>query len=143
MDDLRYNLKYGLIKELEENELQKVSEICNLDFIQNLSQGYDTVVNEGLLSKGQVQRILIGRCFLRKSKLLILDEPTSALDFQNEKEIIDIVLAMPGTKLIVSHKPFAIKKADFIIFFKDGQIIATGNYDYFKANREYLDFFKD
>ena len=130
---IRYNLKYGLNREPEEIELEKVSKICNLDFIENLSQGYDTIVNDSLLSKGQVQRILIGRCLLRESELLILDEPTSALDSQNEKEIIDIVLAIPGTKLIVSHKPLAIEKADFVILLENGKIVATGSYDYFKS----------
>ena len=80
-----------------------------------------------------MQRILIGRCLLRESELLILDEPTSALDSQNEKEIIDIVLAIPGTKLIVSHKPLAIEKADFVILLENGKIVATGSYDYFKS----------
>ena len=130
---IRYNLKYGLNREPEEIELEKVSRICNLDFIKNLSQGYDTIVSDSLLSKGQVQRILIGRCLLRESELLILDEPTSALDSQNEKEIIDIVLAIPGTKLIVSHKPLAIEKADFVILLENGKIVATGSYDYFKS----------
>lgn len=137
---IKYNLIYGLNRNLEKDELEKITSICKLDFVKNLTDAYDTVVNDNLLSRGQIQRILIARCFLQKAEILFLDEPTSALDPQNEREIVDIIFDMPGTKLIVSHKPSSIEKADLIMLFKDGEIIDQGSYDYFKSKSEYKMF---
>ncbi|TPE53124.1 ABC transporter transmembrane domain-containing protein [Amaricoccus solimangrovi] len=102
------------------------------DFLTRLPQGYDTYVGERgvMLSGGQKQRIAIARAILRDAPVLLLDEATSALDAESERLVQTAVdhLAEGRTTLIIAHRLATVKRADRILVFQDGQIIAEGTH---------------
>jgi ATP-binding cassette subfamily B protein len=103
------------------------------EFIAALPQGYDTVVGERgmMLSGGQKQRIAIARAILRDAPVLILDEATSALDAESERAVQLAVerLARGRTTIVVAHRLATVKKADRILVFDGGRIVASGTHD--------------
>jgi len=102
------------------------------EFIEQLPQGYDTIVGErgALLSGGQKQRIAIARAFLRHAPILILDEATSALDSDSEAAVQDALrrLVTGKTVLIIAHRFSTIRDASMILVFDRGEIVAQGDH---------------
>jgi len=108
--------------------------IANLQmFIENLPQGYNTIIGqEGQgISQGQKQRILIARAVYKEPDYLFLDEATSSLDTYNEMLIMEnIKTAMKNkTIIIVSHRLSTVLKADQIVVMDDGEILECGSHE--------------
>ena len=84
-----------------------------------------------MLSGGQKQRIALARAILRDAPILLLDEATSALDAESERAVQDAVdrLAEGRTTLVVAHRLATVKKADRILVFDAGRIVATGSHN--------------
>jgi ATP-binding cassette subfamily B protein len=103
------------------------------DFLSKLPEGYDSYVGERgvMLSGGQKQRIAIARAILRDAPVLLLDEATSALDAESERAVQQAVEAMSRerTTLIIAHRLATVKKADRIVVFDEGKIVAEGTHD--------------
>ena len=103
------------------------------DFLSALPQGYDTWLGERgvMLSGGQKQRVAIARAILRDARVLLLDEATSALDAESERAVQAAVesLAEGRTVLVVAHRLATVKRADRIVVFDQGRIVAEGTHD--------------
>lgn len=103
------------------------------EFITALPDGYGSYLGERgvMISGGQKQRIAIARAVLRDAPVLLLDEATSALDAESEAAVQQAVDALGAdrTMLIVAHRLATVKKADRILVFDQGQIVAEGTHD--------------
>ena len=126
-----------------EGEIIEAAERANIhDFIQQLPNGYDTIVGEraARLSGGQAQRLALARAFLKNSDFLILDEPTSSLDPQVERQIYKSIqqLVENKTVLLIAHRLSTVKKTDRIVIIDSGKIIETGTHtELLKRNGAY------
>ena len=102
-------------------------------FIEELPQGYDTMVGDrGIrLSGGQRQRLFIARELFRKPSLLILDEATSALDTESERYIQQSIDALKGqiTVVIIAHRLSTIRNVDHVFVFDKGRLVEQGPYE--------------
>jgi len=132
-DTARENIRFGR-PEASDAEVEAAAKAAAADtFLRALPEGYDSYVGERgvMLSGGQKQRIAIARAILRDAPVLLLDEATSALDAESERAVQQAVdeLAEGRTTLIVAHRLATVKKADRIVVFDDGRIVAQGNHD--------------
>jgi len=102
------------------------------NFINELPQGYDTIVGEkGIkLSGGQRQRVAIARALLKDAPILILDEATSSLDSRSEQYIQKAVwkLMRDRTALVIAHRLSTIQKLDRIVVMHKGKIVQIGTH---------------
>ncbi|MEO1950261.1 ABC transporter transmembrane domain-containing protein [Thioclava sp.] len=129
----RENIRFGR-PDASDREVEEAARAAHAyDFLEALPEGFDTYVGERgvMLSGGQKQRIAIARAILRDAPILLLDEATSALDAASEREVQAAVdqLAKTRTTVIVAHRLATVKKADRIVVFEDGKIVAQGTHD--------------
>jgi len=131
-DTIYNNLLLGDVTAAREAVLTASRAAHAHEFIEQLPQGYDTIVGErgALLSGGQKQRIAIARAFLRQAPILILDEATSALDSDSEAAVQDALrqLVAGKTVLIIAHRFSTIRDASMILVFDQGEIVAQGDH---------------
>ena len=130
-----------------EDILQASKLACADEFIENLSEGYNTHISEkgAELSGGQRQRIAIARMLITNPNLVILDEATSALDIDTEIRVIKNILDFCYSRTIffISHRINSLKNADQIIVLHEGNIAEQGNHnDLIKLNGRYSTFIK-
>jgi ATP-binding cassette subfamily B protein len=132
-DTARENIRFGRPDASDEEVEAAARAAAAHEFLMALPQGYDSQVGERgvMLSGGQKQRIAIARAILRDAPVLLLDEATSALDAESERLVQRAVdrLATGRTTLIVAHRLATVKKADRILVFEGGRIVAEGSHE--------------
>ena len=131
-DTISNNISYGSDND-DFEKIKRASKAANaLDFINDLPNGFETIVGErgAKLSGGQKQRISIARAIFKNPEILILDEATSALDSELEnkvKEAIDNIVK-DRTVIVIAHRLSTIINADKILVFNDGEIADSGTH---------------
>ena len=127
------NIRFGRPGARDEEVFAAAKAAAAHDFIEKLSEGYETFVGERgvMLSGGQKQRIAIARAILCDAPVLLLDEATSALDAESERAVQDAFerLSKERTTLVIAHRLATVKKADRIIVMQEGAIVAFGTHD--------------
>ncbi len=143
-----YNI--GLAKDhATREEIIEAAKMANChDFIENLEEGYETVigVNGGKLSAGERQRIAVARAFLKDAKIILMDEPTASLDIENEMLLKSALreLSQDKTVMVISHRLNFIKDVDHIIIMDQGKINAMGNHrELIETNEIYQNLWKE
>ncbi len=131
-DTVRANIAYGR-PGASEKEIEAAARAANAhDFIDQLPQGYDTVVGERgtELSGGQRQRLAIARALLMDPPILIFDEATSALDTESERVVQAAIarLLTGRTVLVIAHRLSTIQRADQILVLEEGRLVQQGDH---------------
>ncbi|ENH97753.1 ABC-type transport system ATP-binding/permease protein [Gracilibacillus halophilus YIM-C55.5] len=127
---IRENIAWGNEHLSEEQMIQVAKEAQLHDFIESLSDQYDTFVGQrGVnLSGGQKQRLSIARALAGHPSILLLDDSTSALDADTEKNVLQAIRQRACTTFIVSQKVSSIMDADMILLIENGKLVGKGNH---------------
>jgi ATP-binding cassette subfamily B protein len=130
---VRENIAYGTPGATMDDVVAAAKKAHAHKFIEQLPQGYDTLLGEdgGSLSQGQRQLLCIARVMLADPTILLLDEATSSIDTRTELQVQDAFdRMMEGrTSLVVAHRLSTVRDADCILVMKDGHIIERGTHD--------------
>jgi ABC-type multidrug transport system fused ATPase/permease subunit len=134
-DSIRANVAFGIDPAcVDEAAVLRAAAAAQLDrFLAELPDGLDTLVGErGVrLSGGQRQRIGIARALYHDPQVLILDEATSALDTATERDVMQAVDSLHGTKtlIIVAHRLSTVAKCDALYRLDRGRIVLSGTFE--------------
>ncbi|HKE24415.1 MAG TPA: ABC transporter ATP-binding protein [Bryobacteraceae bacterium] len=127
-----YNIAYGK-PDASRAEVIRAAHLANADeFIEQMPNGYDTVIGERgvTLSGGQRQRIAIARAVIRNTPILILDEPSTGLDAASEKLVLEALdrLMARKTCIVIAHRLETIQSADVIFVIDHGKVAERGTH---------------
>ena len=127
------NIAYGR-PEAKRDEIVRAAKLANAhEFIEQMPEGYDTIVGErgATLSGGQRQRIAIARAIVREAPILILDEPSSGLDANSEQLVFEALerLMEKKTCVVIAHRLATIQRADIIFVLDEGTIVEQGKHE--------------
>ena len=135
---IKDNIAYGRPDASMDEIIQAAKAAEAHDFIEQTSEGYETVVGERgyTLSGGQRQRLGIARALLVDPSILILDDATSAIDVRIEAKIHKSLLKLLNkrTTILIAHRLSTISLADRILVLDKGKILASGTHEYLLTN---------
>lgn len=131
-DTIFYNIAYGKPGASSEDVIRAAKHAHIHDFIEQLPDGYESVVGErGLkLSGGEKQRVAIARTILKSPSVLVFDEATSALDSATEKRIQAELeeISSDTTTLVIAHRLSTVIHAQQILVMDGGKIVERGTH---------------
>ena len=130
---VRENIRYNRVDATDEAVESAARAVGAHEFIERLSGGYDTELQErgGNLSVGQRQLISFARALVADPRVLILDEATANIDTHTEMRIQRALgeLLRGRTALVIAHRLSTVRNADRIVVLEDGRKVEEGNHD--------------
>ena len=132
-DTIRANIAFA-DPNAEDDVVERAARLSGAhDFIEQMPDGYDTIIGEQgfSLSGGQRQRVALARAILADPRILILDDATSSVDPTKEHEIREALAeVMRGrTTIVIAHRPATIALADRVVLLDRGTIVAEGTHE--------------
>jgi ATP-binding cassette subfamily B protein len=125
------NIRYGRPEASDADVVGAAEAACCRDFIEDLPEGFSTIVGERgtRLSGGQRQRIAIARALLKDSPIVLLDEATSSLDGESEELIREALdhLMQGRTVIAIAHRLSTLRSFDRIIVLDRGRVMQDGS----------------
>lgn len=132
-ETVRENIIFGKLDATEKDVIEAAKAAYAHDFIQEMPEGYDTVIGErGVrLSGGQKQRVAIARAILKNPPILILDEATSSLDTASELIVQKALdnLMKGRTTFVIAHRLSTVRRADRILVLDKARIVESGTHE--------------
>ncbi len=144
---VRENIRYGRLDATDEEVIKAAETASAHSFIEQLPNGYDTVLeNDGAnLSQGQRQLLNIARAAISKAPILILDEATSSVDTRTEQHIehgMDALMEQ-RTTFVIAHRLSTVRKSNAIMVLEHGSIIERGTHaELLELGGRYADLWK-
>lgn len=133
------NIRYASHWASEEAVIEAATAVGAHEFISDLPNGYDTVLEErgGNLSLGQRQLLSFARALVADAKILVLDEATANIDSYTEMQIQKALrrLLEGRTGLVIAHRLATIRNADRIVVLRQGRRIEEGSHDQLVAQK--------
>jgi len=131
-DTVLNNIRFGRPDASREEVIRAAQQAHAHRFIEELPDGYDTMVGPlgGRLSGGQRQRIALARAILRNPAIILLDEATSQVDLESEQAIQEALeqFIRNRTTIIVTHRVATLALADWLVVMRDGRILDIGTH---------------
>jgi ATP-binding cassette subfamily B protein len=129
---LRDNIAFGRLDATDDDVRAAALAAHAAEFIEELPDGYDTLVGErGIkLSGGQRQRVAIARAIVRAAPILVLDEATSSLDSESEA-LIQLALhnlMERSTSLVIAHRLSTVQQMDRLVVLDRGVVVEQGTH---------------
>ena len=130
---IKENIQYGKPEASDEEIIEAAKQANAHEFIESLTEGYETLVGDRgtQLSGGQRQRIAIARAILADPAILVLDEATSSLDAESERLVQGALdkLMENRTSIIIAHRLSTIRRCDQILVLSGGAILERGTHE--------------
>ncbi|MFD1849203.1 ABC transporter ATP-binding protein [Oceanobacillus bengalensis] len=127
------NIRFGRPNATDEEVIKAAKVVGADDFIQRLSHGYHTEVEErgNILSAGERQLLSFARALLANPRIIILDEATASIDTESEVKIQKALrkLLKGRTSIIIAHRLSTIRESDTIFVLENGRVLESGNHD--------------
>jgi subfamily B ATP-binding cassette protein MsbA len=146
-DTIENNIRVGNLKATKEDLLKASEASDSINFINNMSEKFNTVIGErgAKISGGQRQRLAIARAVVRKPKILLLDEATSNLDSKSEELVQRAIenILKEKTVIMTAHRLSTVVNSNKIFVLKNGEIVECGKHlELIERKGEYYNLYK-
>jgi ATP-binding cassette subfamily C protein len=121
--DIYSNITDGCEDVSAEAVIDVIKTVGLMETVYALPEGIRTKLEEHKLSHGEMQKLLIARAIVKKSKFIFLDEATSHLDNESQGKVIEIIKNIPATKIIIAQRLETVRHCDRIITIENGEIV--------------------
>jgi ABC-type multidrug transport system fused ATPase/permease subunit len=130
---VRENIRYAVPDASDEQVREAARIACASEFIEELPQGYDTLLGErgAKLSTGQRQRLSIARAVLKDTPILVLDEPTASLDAETELRLLRNLREWGRGRVVfmITHRLSAVRRTDQVVYLEAGRLAEAGGHE--------------